>query len=36
MKISELGRPIVGHRHGGEPVRESDHFILCPTVELDS
>ncbi|RWL42262.1 MAG: hypothetical protein EOR60_26160 [Mesorhizobium sp.] len=30
MKISELGPPIVGRRHGGEPVKESDHFLLCP------
>lgn len=31
MKISELGRPIVGRRHDGEPARESDHFLVCPT-----
>ena len=30
MKISELGPPIVGQRHGGQPTREADHFLLCP------
>lgn len=29
MKISELGPPIVGRRHGGEPPVEADHFLLC-------
>lgn len=30
MKISQLGPPIVRRRHAGEPIKESDHFLLCP------
>ncbi|RWI94651.1 MAG: hypothetical protein E5X33_30975 [Mesorhizobium sp.] len=28
-KLSELGPPITGTRHGGEPEREQDHFYKC-------
>lgn len=31
MKISDLGPPIIGKRHGGEPISEADHFQLCRT-----
>lgn len=30
-KLSELGSPITGTRHGGEPAREQDHFYECRT-----
>ncbi|RWP68170.1 MAG: hypothetical protein EOR07_08115 [Mesorhizobium sp.] len=30
-KLSDLGPPIAGTRHGGAPVKhESDHFYSCP------
>lgn len=28
-KLSDLGPPIVGHRHGEDPPRELDHFYDC-------
>ncbi|TIQ37142.1 MAG: hypothetical protein E5X48_07170 [Mesorhizobium sp.] len=28
-KISDLGPPIVGKRHDGEPPGEQDHFYKC-------
>ncbi|TIO72557.1 MAG: hypothetical protein E5X75_32105 [Mesorhizobium sp.] len=28
-KLSDLGPPIVGTRHGGEPPGEIDHFFSC-------
>ncbi|MGX8008527.1 hypothetical protein ACVDG8_005625 [Mesorhizobium sp. ORM8.1] len=30
MKLSDLGSPIPGKRHGGEPAREEDYFYPCP------
>lgn len=30
-KLSNLGPPIVGRRHGAEPVNADDHFYKCPT-----
>jgi hypothetical protein len=29
-KLSDLGRPIPGKLHGGEPEREEDNFYPCP------
>ena len=29
-KLSDLGPPIPGKRHGPEPVDERDHFYNCP------
>lgn len=29
-KLSDLGPPIPGKRHGGEPEREEDNFYPCP------
>jgi len=29
-KLSDLGPPIVGKRHGTEPVDERIHFYNCP------
>ncbi|RWC69586.1 MAG: hypothetical protein EOS71_27915 [Mesorhizobium sp.] len=28
-KLSELGPPITGRRHGGDPACEQDHFYSC-------
>ncbi|RWM79496.1 MAG: hypothetical protein EOR81_10805 [Mesorhizobium sp.] len=30
-KLSELGPPIVGTRHGAPVEQEGDHFYTCPT-----
>ncbi|ESY67388.1 hypothetical protein NKH57_18140 [Mesorhizobium sp. M1050] len=29
-KLSDLGPPIIGSRHGKEPADERDHFHTCP------
>ncbi|SFQ04393.1 hypothetical protein SAMN03159463_05465 [Mesorhizobium sp. NFR06] len=29
-KLSDLGPPIEGRRHGGETSKEDDHFYACP------
>jgi len=29
-KLSDLGPPIYGKRHGAGPAREEDHFYSCP------
>ncbi|BCG88523.1 hypothetical protein MesoLj113c_46330 [Mesorhizobium sp. 113-3-9] len=29
-KLSDLGPPIPGKRHGGEPASEGDNFYPCP------
>ncbi|TRC98292.1 hypothetical protein FJV76_13280 [Mesorhizobium sp. WSM4303] len=29
-RLSDLGRPIIGHRHEGPPASELEHFIACP------
>jgi|GEM_PF-2857074 len=29
-KLSDLGPPILGKRHGGEPATEADYFYPCP------
>ena len=29
-KLSDLGPPIVGKRHGGKPKSEEDNFYRCP------
>ena len=29
-KLSNLGRPIAGRRHGWDKVSEADHFHPCP------
>ncbi|RUW79635.1 hypothetical protein EOA28_07510 [Mesorhizobium sp. M2A.F.Ca.ET.067.02.1.1] len=28
-KLSDLGPPIIGKRHGGEPPSINDHFYAC-------
>lgn len=30
-KLSDLGPPIPGKQHGGEPADENDNFYTCPT-----
>ncbi|RUW61143.1 hypothetical protein [Mesorhizobium sp. M7A.F.Ca.US.008.03.1.1] len=30
-KLSDLGPPITGTRHGGPPKNEAEHFYTCPT-----
>jgi hypothetical protein len=30
-KLSELGPPIIGKRHGGGPKDDRDNLIVCPT-----
>ncbi|MBZ9851230.1 hypothetical protein LB565_24895 [Mesorhizobium sp. CA14] len=30
-RLSDLGPPITGKPHGGEPAREIDHFYFCRT-----
>ncbi|PZV34388.1 hypothetical protein [Mesorhizobium kowhaii] len=29
-KLSDLGPPIPGKRHGGEPANEQENFMTCP------
>lgn len=29
-KLSDLGPPIPGKRHGGQPASEADYFYACP------
>lgn len=29
-KLSDLGRPLIGHRHEGPPASELAHFLPCP------
>lgn len=29
-RLSDLGRPLVGHRHKGPPASELAHFLPCP------
>ncbi|QKC90588.1 hypothetical protein EB230_20920 [Mesorhizobium sp. NZP2234] len=29
-KLSDLGRPVQGKLHGGEPERQEDNFYPCP------
>ncbi|RRH89557.1 hypothetical protein EH240_33790 [Mesorhizobium tamadayense] len=29
-KVSDLGLPVVGTRHGKQPAEEIDHFHTCP------
>ncbi|MBZ9889451.1 hypothetical protein LB559_16105 [Mesorhizobium sp. BR1-1-3] len=29
-KLSDLGPPIIGKQHGGEPADERDNFMTCP------
>ncbi|CAN7745769.1 hypothetical protein LJR234_002626 [Mesorhizobium amorphae] len=30
-KLSDLGPPIIGTRHGTQPASESGHFHKCPS-----
>lgn len=32
-KLSDLGPPIVGRRHGDQPNDDGDHFYACPTCD---
>ncbi|MER8980549.1 hypothetical protein [Mesorhizobium sp. M0510] len=29
-KLSDLGPPILGEQHGGEPADERENFMICP------